>query len=126
MTLRPAALEDLSYIVSLEQTYSDQGFIGNDAITVHEERLKDPDCCYAIVESEGGPGGYVILRGLKSSNRSIELKRIAIAEPGHGVGRQVLKAIFAMAFDQFRAHRIWLDVFTDNHRARHLYRSAGL
>ncbi len=48
-----------------------------------------------------------------------------IAEPGQGLGRRVLEAILHKVFDEFSAHRLWLDVFTDNDRARHLYRSIG-
>jgi len=78
-----------------------------------------------MVEHKGERAGYVILRGLRSANRCLELKRIVIAEPGRGLGRQVLRAIIDKAFGELAAHRLWLDVYDDNHRARHLYRSLG-
>lgn len=94
-------------------------------MAVHESRLGDGDCMYQIIVQDGAPAGYAILRGLKSENHSIELKRIVVAEPGRGLGRQVLRAILAAAFRDLAAHRLWLDVFADNTRARHLYRSVG-
>ena len=125
MTLRRGTVEDLSYIVDLERTFRDQGYLGGDEIKVHERRLAHPDCWYAIVETEGRRAGYAILRGLTSPNRSVELKRIAIADPGRGLGRRVLEAILEKVFDELSAHRIWLDVFPHNSRARHVYRSIG-
>src|SRR5258708_2485934 len=121
MTLRRAVARDLPYIVQLEGAFRDLGFVGGDDSRLHERRLTDPDYSYMIVETAGQPGGYVILRGLTSPNRSVELKRIVIAEPGQGLGRRVLDAILHQAFDEFSAHRLWLDVFTDNDRARHVY-----
>jgi RimJ/RimL family protein N-acetyltransferase len=125
MKLRRAVPEDLPYILRVEKQYSELGFVGPDDFETHQRRLCDPDCLYWLVESEGRPAGYVILRGLASPNRSIELKRIIIAEPGRGLGKQVMGAILAEVFDTVSAHRLWLDVFEDNLRAQHVYRSVG-
>ena len=125
MTLRRAVVEDLPYIVDLERTFRELGYLGGDEIRVHERRIGDPDCWYCIVETEGRLGGFAILRGLTSQNGSLELKRIAIAEPGRGLGRRVLGALLSKAFDELSAHRLWLDVFTENSRARHVYRAVG-
>jgi diamine N-acetyltransferase len=125
MTLRSGTVEDLPYIVELERIFRDQGYLGGDEIKVHEQRLADPDCWYGIVETERRRAGYAILRGLTSPNRSVELKRIAVAEPGRGLGRRLLEAILEKVFDELSAHRIWLDVFPHNSRARHVYRSVG-
>src|SRR5436309_6581833 len=108
MTLRRAVMEDLPYIVELERTFRELGYLGGDEIRVHEQRIADPDCWYCIVETEGSRGGYTILRGMTSQNRSLELKRIAIAEPGRGVGRRVLEAILKRVFCELSAHRLWL------------------
>ena len=51
--------------------------------------------------------------------------RIVISEPGQGLGRMVLRAIMSKVFDELGAHRLWLDVFEYNARARHVYRSLG-
>ena len=125
MTLRPATVEDLAYILSVETPYKEMGFVGGDGIEVHRQRLADPDCWYAIVETETGSAGYAILTGLASRNRSVELRRIAIAEPNRGLGRKALAAIMKKAFDEFSVHRLWLTVFPDNTRAHHLYKSVG-
>ena len=87
--------------------------------------MADADSLYYIVEQKGERAGYVILRGLTSVNRCLELKRIVIAEPGHGLGRQVLRVIMDKSFGELSAHRLWLDVYDDNYRARHVYCSHG-
>jgi RimJ/RimL family protein N-acetyltransferase len=105
--------------------YRELGFVGGDEAAVHQQRISDPDCLYWLVESAGQPAGYVILRGLASPNRCVELKRIAIADPERGLGRLVLRAVLEEVFGSLAAHRIWLDVFDHNLRAQHVYRSLG-
>ena len=114
MRLRRGVPEDLAFILPLEAKYRELGFLGGDPPEVHQRRISDPDAQYWIVESDDRPAGYVILRGLALPSGSIELKRIAIAEPERGLGRRVLAAIFQEAFDKLGAHRLWLDVFDRN------------
>ena len=123
--LRQALVEDIPYIQLLEKKFSDLEQVGTDSSETHQRQLSDPDCAYWIVESEGRPAGFVILRGLASENRCIELKRIVIADPGRGLGRRVLLEIIRRSFTELSAHRLWLDVYEDNSRARHVYRSVG-
>lgn len=125
MRLRDAIPDDLPFLLETERRFAEFGFVHSDDVCTHVEQMDDPDYAYYIVEDREKPAGYVIVRGLTSSNCSLELKRIVIAEPGHGLGSQVLRAIAAKAFTEFRAHRLWLDVFEDNHRARRVYRSVG-
>jgi diamine N-acetyltransferase len=53
------------------------------------------------------------------------LKRIVVAVPERGLGRQVLSEIIRTAFREVSAHRLFLDVYEDNARARHLYECLG-
>jgi RimJ/RimL family protein N-acetyltransferase len=97
---------------------------GNDLAT-HQRQFSNPDCLYWIVETEAGAAGFVILRDINSKDRSVELQRIVIAEPGRGLGREVLNTVMDMAFGALGAHRLWLDTYSDNTRAQHVYRSVG-
>jgi diamine N-acetyltransferase len=67
----------------------------------------------------------VPLTSIKEPNRCVELRRIVIARPGHGLGRAALTLVLDHAFGELRAHRVWLDVKRDNARARHLYAALG-
>ena len=122
--LRKAAFDHLAFILALEKRFADLGFLGPDSGPVHAERFGSPDSAYFLIERNGLPAGFVILRGLRS-NRSIELKRVAVSEPGQGIGREALRQVIRKAFNQLAAHRLWLDVFSDNHRARATYRALG-
>jgi RimJ/RimL family protein N-acetyltransferase len=47
------------------------------------------------------------------------------ADTGHGFGTDMLLALLAWAFDTIRMHRIWLDVYDFNPRAKHVYERIG-
>ena len=125
MTLRRASIQDLPFIVVLEQQFRGLNLVGADDLPTHERRMNDPDWLYWIVEHPDSPAGHVILRGIQSTNHSIELMRIVVSQPGQALGREVLKATTGAVFDELAAHRLWLDVFEHNARARHVYRSVG-
>lgn len=125
MTLRVASAQDLPFIVHLEQKFLGLNLVGADELATHQSRLRDPDCQYWIAEDQGAAAGHVILRGIQSPSRSVELMRIVVAEPGRGLGRRVLEAVIAKVFHELSAHRLWLDVYEHNARARHVYCSVG-
>jgi diamine N-acetyltransferase len=125
MTLRRASIQDVTFIVALEQKFRGHNLVGSDDVATHERQMNDPDCQYWIVEHGDSPAGHIILRGIQSVDRSVELKRIVISEPGRGLGRIALRATISKVFDELGAHRLWLDVFEHNARARHVYRSVG-
>jgi RimJ/RimL family protein N-acetyltransferase len=125
MTLRRASVSDLPFIVELEQSFRGLNLVAADDLATHRQRMSDPDFEYWMVEHDGVLAGHVILRGIRSVNHSVELMRIVIAKPGQGLGRMVLDAIVGKVFDELAAHRLWLDVFEHNARARHVYRSVG-
>ena len=78
---------------------------------------------------EGGEGldavGFLILIGCKSPHQSLELKRMVVRDKGRGFGRAALRVAKKVAFDDLGAHRFWLDVRTNNPRAKALYDGEG-
>jgi RimJ/RimL family protein N-acetyltransferase len=126
MLLRTAVTDDIPAIVALEQTHFARQFVGQWSKERHRATLTGGDAKYVICETVAGqPQAYAILRGLAGDGRAVELKRIVVAVPGQGLGRKILTEIVRMAFEDLRAHRLFLDVFEDNARARHLYESLG-
>ena len=91
----------------------------------HGAGLDDPDLEHLIVDDGGLAVGFVLLAGMKDENRSIELRRIVIAEKGRGYGRAAVEEVKRRCFEQLNGHRLWLDVVETNQRARGLYESAG-
>lgn len=71
---------------------------------------------------DGEAVGYVILANL---HKSVELRRIVVAEKGRGYGRAAVRQIKRLVFEELGAPRPWLDVKENNSRARHIYTSEG-
>ncbi len=126
MHLRDATPNDLDFIVAQEARPEFAAFIFNWGHARHAANLADPDKRYLIAEEDSDRLlGYVILAGLANGNRGVELTRIVAAEPGRGHGRAIMAAAMDLIFGDLGAHRLWLDVFPENARARHLYGSLG-
>lgn len=126
MELRPALAADLPRIAALERAPSARAFVGQWSEERHRATLAGDDARYFVVDGPGGElAAFAILRGLAEANRGIELKRIVVAAPEQGLGRRMLTELIRIAFEDLHAHRLFLDVFEDNARARHLYERLG-
>jgi len=126
MLLRPAVPSDIARIVALERTPHGRSFVGQWSEERHLATLTGGDARYFVSETESGDlQAYAILRGLSEDSGSVELKRIVVATPERGLGRRVLEELICTVFEDMKAHRLFLDVFEDNARARHLYESIG-
>lgn len=124
--VRPAIKGDIEWIASQERRPEFDSFVHRWSVEEHERNLDDSDKLYLIAVDESGlPLAFVILGGLSSESRCIELVRMAVAQPGMGIGKLLLRTVIDKVFTEFGANRLWLDVFDDNHRARHTYRSVG-
>lgn len=129
ITLQPADAAALPFILEAEAAARAKGFVSGWSEQRHRRAMASPDTAYfravAGDGNDGRPVGYAIVCGLEPDPVNIELKRLVIVETGHGYGRAVLRRLKSLAFDELGAHRLWLDVFVDNARARHLYASEG-
>jgi diamine N-acetyltransferase len=131
MLLRPATLIDIPQIIEIERLPSSRQFVGQWSEERHRATLSSPDARYFVVDGENGESesraldAFAILRGFAETSNSIELKRIAVRTPGRGLGRKILDELIRMVFEEFKAHRFFLDVYETNARARHLYECFG-
>ncbi|MGH8001422.1 MAG: GNAT family N-acetyltransferase [Brasilonema sp.] len=126
INFRYAESTDIDFILSQEARNEFKNFIIRWSRDEHSQNLNNSDKHYFIIENEAGDAsGYAILSGLKSLNHSIELTRIVIAQPGLGYGKRALQILMKKVFEEYSAHRFWLDVFEHNQRARHVYQSVG-
>lgn len=55
----------------------------------------------------------------------MELKRLVVRTPIQGIGKQLLTEVADRAFGDHSAHRLFLDVFVTNNRARYVYENFG-
>ena len=126
MSIRPATPLDIAAIRAIEQTPAFRLLISSWSAEQHLATLASADARYLIAAGDDDSvAGFAILKGLTSPHRSLELARLAVRQPGQGLGSQLLNAALALAFREQKAHRLWLDVYDGNHHAQHLYRKAG-
>jgi diamine N-acetyltransferase len=122
--LRKTQNADLDYVLLAEHCEDNSEFVIPWKREQHVQALNDRNCAHLIAEA-GRRVGYVILTGLLDPNKSIEFRRIVITDKGHGYGTAALNLVKTLAFETYKAHRLWLDVKEQNHRARSVYQKAG-
>ena len=119
--------EDLDKIIEMESDRENSRFVYSWNKERHIEVIDSENwmhisirkkCCEKLV-------GYILLDGINSEDETIELTRIVINEKGKGYGRQSIKLIKRLCFENLGCHRLWLDVFDYNLRAIELYKSEG-
>jgi RimJ/RimL family protein N-acetyltransferase len=127
LRLRPTLLDDLDYVLTLERAPENLPYITPWERTQHEAAVRFPDFRHFIIEAgdDWAQSGFVILIGLRSPHKNIELKRIVVSNKGQGIGRACVRRVARMAFEDFGAHRLWLDVKSNNARAKHVYETEG-
>lgn len=125
LKLRPTTETDLPFVIETEHAAAKLGVITAQSLADHKNYLNDKNVRHLIIENEKRAVGYAILVGVEDKNETVELRRIVVAEKGKGFGRKALREIKRLAFENFKAHRLWLDVVDRNERARRLYESEG-
>ena len=133
LRLRKTTIADLEYVLGAEADEENRQFIipwtrerHLEAIAPHfpEGMIAHPDIAHLIVQTDT-PVGFVILAGLTDPNQVIEFRRIVITDKGKGYGRGAIALVQKLAFETYNAHRLWLDVKVQNHRAQAVYEAAG-
>lgn len=127
LKFRKTEIRDLKIVCELEQDEDNAAFIIPWSAEKHKEAIGNEDILHLIIEERSTSKlvGYMIIAGVQSPHRNIELLRITIAEKEKGYGTEVLKQVKKWAFETACAHRLWLDVKTTNYHAFHLYKKEG-
>ncbi|MBM7613785.1 GNAT family N-acetyltransferase [Alkaliphilus hydrothermalis] len=125
--IRNTKEEDLDFVVTSERDPANAAYVDQWGIDKHSKSLTDKDILHLIIEdrTNNNKVGYMIVAGLQNPHHSIELKRLVITTPGKGFGREVLRLMKRLAFQELDGHRLWLDVRCSNDRAHNLYKSEG-
>jgi RimJ/RimL family protein N-acetyltransferase len=126
LTLRPARAGDLDAIMGLERGPGFELQVGRSSRAEHEAMFVSDRHRYFVGESEKGAlAAFAILRDLDDPHGNVYLKRVAVTEPGAGVGTAFLALLIDWTFADPRAHRFHLDCFADNRRAQAAYAKLG-
>ena len=126
LTFQPTRIADLDGIITLEQDPDNKSYICPYSLSRHQQVIQREDEHHIkVTDQENKLVGFMILANTEKETSTIELRRIVIQDKGKGYGRQCMEWVKTFAFNELGAHRLWLDVFTDNRRACHLYESVG-
>lgn len=127
LEMRPTTPADLEYVMDAERAPGNREFVLQWSRPQHQDVMSDIAGRHWIVESapNGERVGFLIVRRDGWKSRSVELKRLVITEKRRGYGRGALRFVKRWTFEEVTAHRLWLDVFESNRRARALYESEG-
>ncbi len=119
--------QDLEYVMGAERDPENSPFVGQWTFEEHHIALVNSDLLHllALTKEDNRQIGFAILAGLQNPNRTIELKRLVVTDKGKGYGKEILRLIKALTFGPLGAHRLWLDVRSNNPRAKHVYESEG-
>ncbi|WP_112661660.1 GNAT family N-acetyltransferase [Microvirga flavescens] len=123
---REGSAADIPFVMATEHLPGFDAFIGRWDEAQHNHEIAKAGSAYLIAEKpDGSSAGFAIIRDLDEPFGNVLLKRIAVSEPGHGVGRTLLLDAMAWVFTRTNAHRFYLDVLVQNERAQNAYRHVG-
>ena len=117
---------DIAAIRAIEANPLFAGLVGRWPEDRHRAEMALPGSCYFVLrDGSGAIAGFAILQGFGDSDRKLHLKRIAVRDPGVGLGSTLLEALLETVYASTETNRIDLDVFVGNERARRTYEKAG-
>lgn len=120
--LRKATADDIFFIRTLEMDPANV-FVHCWDEETHRKNMADPRAHYLIAEGiQGTALGYSIL--IENEPGIIEWRRIIVARRDDGIGTEFMQAVIGN-FTELGASTLWLDVYEENERARHVYSAMG-
>ena len=124
--LRLGTAADVDFVMTTERLPGYDELTARWTRDAHLAALAVVDTRYLVgARASGALEGFAIIEQIDNSHEGAKLKRIAVTAPGAGFGQPFLHGALAWLFESTAAPRLWLDVFTHNARARHVYRRAG-
>jgi RimJ/RimL family protein N-acetyltransferase len=129
LSLIPASEADIALIMNIERMPGYDALVGRSSAEEHRRRMARADAAHWLAVHEADPArkvaGFAIVTGVGDPHSGLYLLRIAVAEPGLGLGSRLLKRLVSWAFDELKVPRFSLDVFAHNTRARRAYAACG-
>ena len=125
VTVAPSKLSQLPSFVGIEHQAHARNFVTCSELSVHEQQFARDDFIYlTILSNHDSIAGFFILK-LESDNKTVEFARIAIDENYLGVGQIAINAMEEYVLQTLDREKIWLDVYEDNLKGKHVYEKLG-
>lgn len=125
LKLRRAEASDISFILATERGEGYDDLVGHWDADQHAAALADSRYAYFIACADDQPVGFAILRDWASTNQVTLVFRVAVAKPGVGYGKAMMRRVVEAAFRETDVYRLWIGVLPDNVRARRAYEAVG-
>jgi RimJ/RimL family protein N-acetyltransferase len=117
--------DEIPAIMRMESDEDAADFVTQFSAERHGRDFRDPDIVYkSIYDENHSLIGFIILV-LDPDVSSVELRRIVVTPKGRGYGQRAIALADCVCRDEIGRHRIWLDVFELNVRARRVYEHSG-
>jgi len=123
--MRAATSADIPVIITWFETPHAAPFLRKPSAEQVQASLEDQRKALCIVEDGNEPVGYLKLSDIGDGSQIIKLSIVLIAQQRHGYGSFAVRWAQQFAFSKCAAHRLWLEVTTDNVAARRLYETCG-
>ncbi|MBI1969879.1 GNAT family N-acetyltransferase [Candidatus Woesearchaeota archaeon] len=134
--IRPLEMKDLNHIMEWVNDPTVVGKFANFQTPISREReqkfleqiiASETDKLFAIETEQGEYLGNIGLHQIDWPSRAGRLALIIgkKAHWGEGYAQSALQELLRLAFEQYNLHKVWLVVFEENAKARHIYEKAG-
>ncbi|TRY31414.1 GNAT family N-acetyltransferase [Aliiglaciecola sp. M165] len=123
LELDVSKLEQLRKFSEMEKKEDTARFIIPTTFKQHMCFQADEALTYLSIYDDGALVGFFMIR--TENSESVELRRMVVFKKGIGVGQRSLYALEKYCETHLACKRIWLDVFSYNTRARHIYEKTG-
>ncbi len=125
IVIRRAQYSDLVRFSKFDSQDHVEEFFSYKTLDEHQKNFHSEDVVYlSIIDVFGDAVGYFILK-LDVNGKSIQFKRILVGYEHLGIGQNAISSMEDYCQNKFKANRIWLDVYEDNHKAKHIYEKLG-
>jgi len=126
INVRETKIDDLDFVIKTESAKDNKKNVFQWTKKEHIEIINNIDTLHLIIEDNNyNRIGYAIVAGVKSNNKSIEIRRVVINEKNRGYGSEFLKLMQEYTFEDLGYHKLWLDFFESNERVEGLYKRNG-
>ena len=123
--IRSAQYSDLIRFSQLDSQAHVRDFFSHKSLEVHQKDFRSESIVYlGIIDELGGVIGYFILQ-LENDEKTINFKRILVGYDHLGVGQRAISSMEDYCKNKFEVNRIWLDLYENNHKAKHIYEKLG-
>src|SRR5688572_11603959 len=112
LNLRSANPADLTFVMATERLPDYVPILGQWEKAKHHTEMESPANAYFIGESMGKPEGFAIIQHLDDPMGNVLLRRVAMTNPGRGLGRELVRRVAAAVFARPEPHRLWLHVLS--------------